>query len=218
MDTKQNGAHSLQISSDLRAAAPPDTVNDLAEGCVRFVERALGVRLDYRPETLPVLDHYVEQARSTASDRAEVLAAVAHMVGAYFGEVIRRRHASWWRLPGKDPTYWQLEFECVYLAFSPMLFIRDALTRDQAEANAHGDDEERLDGEVAAFELEEGDRQTVAERLAELPAVSEAEYYAPSTRLEVIDIAVDAIRARRIAAGEDVDAGLGPDDYAQGDG
>jgi hypothetical protein len=57
----------------------------------------------------------------------------------------------------------------------------------------------------------------VTARLAELPPVSDAEYYAPSTRLEVIDIAVEAIRSRRIAAGEEAEASLDPDDYSRGD-
>jgi hypothetical protein len=111
------------LSSGLSSEPPPEPVADLAEGCVRFVERALGVRLDYRPETLPLLDHYLEQARSATSERVEALPVVAQMAGAYFGEVIRRRHASWWRMEGQDPTFWQLEFESVYLAFSPVLFI-----------------------------------------------------------------------------------------------
>ena len=44
--------------------------------------------------------------------------------------------------------------------------------------------------------------------------MGEDEFYAPSTRVEVIDIAVEAIRARRLAGdGDDGDARLRPDDY-----
>jgi hypothetical protein len=228
MNTKQNGAGSSPISpAGLVASAepapaaasapPPPEVEDLAEGCVRFVERALGVRLDYRPETLPLLDHYLQQARAAMSERVEALPIVTHMAGAYLGEVIRRRHASWWRLGGDDPTYWQIELESVYLAFCPVLFIREALTRGHAADAAEGSPEDRAGGDPAALELEEADREAVAARLAELPPVSDDEYYSPSTRLEVIDIAVDAIRSRRLAAGEEVDAALEPDDYARGD-
>ncbi|HTN82644.1 MAG TPA: hypothetical protein VL242_03135 [Sorangium sp.] len=227
MNTKQNGAGSPPISAErpvesaLSAAAvapPPPAVEDLAEGCVRFVERALGVRLDYRPETLPVLDHYLEQARRATSEKVEALPVVAHMAGVYFGEVIRRRHASWWRMDGEDPTYWQVEFASVYLAFSPVLFVREALTRDPSAEPARDQAEDPLSGDPAALELEDEDREAVAARLAELPPVSEDEYYAPSTRLEVIDIAVDAIRSRRLAAGDETDASLGPGDYERGDG
>lgn len=211
---------------DLLSALPPDPVAELAGGCVRFVKQALGVKLDYQPETLPVLDHYLKLAREATSVRAEALPVVAHMAGAYFGEVIRRRHASWWRIEtAGDPMRWQLEFEAVYLAFNPVLFIHEALSRSQERAQDGGApgslqaNAESLDllAEVASLELQEEDSQAVSERLAELPPVSEDEYYAPSTRLEVIDIAVDVIRARRMAADEEADAALEPDDYDSGD-
>jgi hypothetical protein len=176
-------------------------VKDLAEACVRFVERKLKVKLDYEPETLPLLDHYLAEARGAAGERPEAGALVAHAAGAYLGEVVRRRYPSWWRADGDDPGAWRIELETVYLSFSPVELVADALHREgDAEAS------ERL-------ELEEEDRQAVADRLAELPPVDEDEFYAPSTRLEVIDIAVDAIRARRLAAGEEAEVHLGPEDY-----
>jgi len=235
MDGKRNGVRISSGPPDLLGAPPPDPVAELAGGCIRFVEQAVGVKLDYQPETLPLLDHYLAQAREAASARAEVLPVVAQMAGAYFGEVIRRRHASWWRIEkADDPMRWQLEFEGVYLAFNPVLFVHEALSRDPkrggrtsgttdeqpgAEAaplEAQETDEEP-GAEAAPLELQEEDSRAVADRLAELPPVSEEEYYAPSTRMEVIDIAVDVIRARRMAAGEDVDAALEPDDYNPGD-
>jgi hypothetical protein len=181
--------------------AAPEKVRDLAEACVRFVERSLGVKLDYTPETLPLLDHYVASARGTAGERPEAGALVAHAAGAYLGEVVRRRYPSWWRAEGDDPGAWRIELETVYLSFSPVELVADALHRT-------GDEEA---GE--ALELEEGDRQAVAARLGELGPVNEDEFYAPSTRLEVIDIAVDAIRARRLGADEPAEARLRPEDY-----
>ena len=179
----------------------PEKVRDLAEACVRFVERSLKVKLDYEPETLPLLDHYLASARDAAGERPEAGALVAHAAGAYLGEVVRRRYPSWWRLDGDDPGAWRIELSPVYLSFSPVQLVADALLRSSdLEAS------ERL-------ELEEEDREAVAARLAELPPVDEDEFYAPSTRLEVIDIAVEAIRARRLAAGDEGDSVLGPDDY-----
>ncbi len=168
---------------------------------MRFVERAVGVKLDYEPETLSILDHYLLGARAAAGERPAAAVLVAHAAGAYFGEVVRRRYPSWWRLEGEDPGAWRVELEPVYLSFSPAQLMADALFRE-------GDPEasERL-------ELEEEDRLAVAARLAELPPVGEDEFYAPSTRLEVIDIAVEAIRARRLAEGDGGDSALGPDDY-----
>jgi hypothetical protein len=196
------GGRAREAGGALDSAAP-DRVRDLAEGCVRFVEQALGVKLDYEPETLSLLDHYVEQARAAAAAQPTAAALVAHLAGAYFGEVVRRRHPSWWRAEGDDPSAWRIELESVYLSFSPVQLVADALFRG----------EEGVAEAAERLELTEEDRDAVAARLADLPPVPEEEFYAPSTRLEVIDIAVEAIRARRMAEGDDADAVLGPSDY-----
>jgi len=196
-------AQDVQDSEEARVATP-DRVRDLAEGCVRFVEKALGVRLDHTPETLSILDHYLEEGRKSAAERPEMATLLAHAAGAYFGEVVRRRYPSWWRLEGDDPAFWRIELEPVYLSFSPVQLMADALLR-------RGTGPE--DGAGEQLDLDEQDQEAVAARLAELPPVPEAEFYAPTTRLEVIDIAVDAIRARRMAEGEPEGAALRPEDY-----
>lgn len=197
--TGPNGGAPASLAAE---GGGPTAIVDLCAACVKFVERAVGVRLDYTPETLPVLDHYLAEARAAAVARPETGPLLAQAAGAYLGEVVRRRHAAWWRTEGDDPTFWRVELESVYLAFCPVLLIQDALSLPDAE----GEGESRL-------ELTEEDREAVAARLAELPQVEVEEYFAPSTRLEVIDIAVEAIRARKMAAGEHADAALGPSDY-----
>jgi len=198
----------LSQASQEATREAPDRVRDLAEGCVRFVEQALGVRLDYASETLSLLDHYLEEGRKSARERPETAALLAHAAGAYFGEVVRRRYPSWWRLEGDDPAFWRIELEPVYLSFSPVQFMADALLRPETDPSG-----EAQGGGGEQLELDEEDRVTVAARLAELPPVPVAEFYAPTTRLEVIDIVVDAIRARRTAAGEGEPAALRPEDY-----
>lgn len=189
---------------------PPARVGELAEACRRFVKTAVGIELDYEPETLSILDHYVEQSRGSLATRPEAIGLLAHTIGAYFGEVVRRRYASWWQIEGDDPAYWQIQLEPVYLAFSPVALAHEALSRGEAPAaDGAGEDE---GAPMSQLELEDEDRAAVAARLAELPPVSEDQFFAPSTRLEVIDIAVDTIRARQMAAGEP-EAHLGPDDY-----
>ena len=60
---------------------PPAEVGDLAESCVRFVHDALGMTLDYTPDTLPILDHYLrDRARGTSEEVLDLLAPAA---GAY---------------------------------------------------------------------------------------------------------------------------------------
>lgn len=203
-----NGSGSGGDSGGQKVGPAPPRVRDLAEGCVRFVERALGVRLDYEAETLSLLDHYIEESRKAARERPEATILLAQSVGAYFGEVVRRRYSSWWRVEGDDPTFWRIELESVYLSFSPVQLVADALLRNEEGAPPGGEE-----SASERFELDEGDREAVAARLVELPAVSEQEFYAPSTRLEVIDIAVEAIRARRMAEGGAADARFRPEDY-----
>ena len=205
----KNGTTTSHGSGGIDVSPPPERVGELAEACVRFVERAIGVELDYQAETLSLLDHYLEEGRKAAREKPETAALVAHAAGAYFGEVVRRRHASWWRAEGIDPAMYRLELESAYLSFSPVQLMADALLRvdrTEEESAEEEDASERL-------ELEEEDRDAVAQRLAELPPVSDREFYAPSTRLEVIDIAIEAIRARRMGDGDQAEDALRPEDY-----
>jgi hypothetical protein len=223
-----------------------ERARDLAEACVRFVEKAVGVRLDYQADTLPILDHYLEEGRKTLRERPEAMVVIAHTAGVYFGEVVRRRYPSWWRFDNDDPAGWRIELEPVYLSFCPVQLVADALLRVEDEASAamtardasaamteqdesaamtareasaeHDESAQATQdaGDLGAeerFELDEIDREAVGARLADLPAVTAREFYAPSMRLEVIDIAVEAIRARRLADGDEADAALCAEDY-----
>jgi hypothetical protein len=175
--------------------APP-FIAEMADACVRFVEAALGLKLDYSPETLPLLDHYISSRREelVSSDapslrRPEVMGLVARAAGAYFGEVVRRQIRSFWHAPSDDPSTWEVRFEAVYLSFSPIGVAFDAIT--------HGDEA----GPTAQFQLDDEDREAVEARLAELPSASDEEFFSFSTRLEVLEIAVDAIKARMMSSG-----------------
>ncbi|MDC3953769.1 hypothetical protein KEG38_07930 [Polyangium jinanense] len=229
---------------------PPRAVQDLADSCVRFVERALGFKLDFEPETLPVLDHYIEKAREDTRDRKEARPLLAQAIGAYLGEVARRQFQGFWRLEDEhDPRSWRVELEPVYLILRPIELATRALDlpptpprdtspiRERKDEEDDEDDEDENEGTEAAaesekapeeavvpdptddlgpalLELDEDDRAAVAERLALLPPVSDAEYHAPSTHLEVVEIIVEALRACRMAAGMEADAHLEPDDYS----
>jgi hypothetical protein len=179
----------------------PPEVRDLADTCVRNVERSLTIRLDYRAETLSVLDHWLNHERVANAGRADVMRLVGAAAGAYFGELVRRRHGAWWRLSGPSPAEWRIELEPVYLAFQPVQLVLDALLRESA------------DGLDERYELDADDEVEVRRRLALLAPVSEDEFYALTTRLDVLDIAVEVIRARRTTAGDECDLLLQPSDY-----
>ena len=82
-----------------------------------------------------------------------------------------------------------MRFESIYLAVTPLAVVYDAIS--------HGDEE----GPIAYLELEEEDREAVAARLEELPEATEEEFFSLATRLEVLEIAVDVVKARMMAAG-----------------
>lgn len=191
----------------LLAAPAPPAIADLADACVNYVERAIGVKLDYTLETLPLLDHYLEGARETLREKkggadSPTLSILAQAAGAYFGEVARKRHPAWWRLDA-DPAEHRLEFHHVFLVVRPVTLMLDALTLDPRGKAPTG---------LSGFELDEEDRGAAAARLAELPPVTLEEYVSPSTRLEVLDIVVDAVRAFHMSEGVPV-LELEPDDY-----
>ena len=210
----KNGTTTSHGSSGVDVTPPPERIGELAEACVRFVERAIGVKLDYQAETLSLLDHYLEEGRKAAREKPETAALVAHAAGAYFGEVVRRRHAAWWRTEGDDPAFYRIELESAYLSFSPVQLMADALLRTDRTGEEEEKEKDEADEDASErLELEEDDREAVAQRLAERPPVSDREFYAPSTRLEIIDIAIEAIRARRMGDGDQADDALRPEDY-----
>ncbi len=186
---------------------PPTEVLDLAMACVQFVDRAIGVRLDFTVETLPILDHYLAEARKTLRSKAEHEPAlvVASAAGAYVGEVVRRRFPSFWVLTPADQTEHRLQFMRLFLTVKPVIWVMDALTWE----DAHG-----ADGALAMI-LEPDDRKFVAPRLAELPAVTDEEFVRPSTRVEVLDIVVEAITTKQSADG-DPPLSLEAEDYLDG--
>jgi hypothetical protein len=172
-------------------ADPPAEVAELSDACVRFVATRYGITLDYRPDTLSLVDQWVRDAREEIRGAAdpsasqampeELVELVQSAAGAYLGEVIRRDRGAKWATPG-DRAEWRLCMSTVYCAFNPIGMAREALLLEPAE------------GWHAHFELDPGESDGIEARLAALPAVEEEEYYAPSTRYDVVSIVFEALR------------------------
>lgn len=176
--------------------APP-AVAESALTCVKYVQAALGVALDFEPETLPLLDHYLGQARQDARDRPETIPLLATVAGSYLGELLRRRHGGEWTVEGDDTDAWSLRLLAAPITVLPVVLAREAITG-------------LSDPELAPIQISDELRQAVSDHLAALPGVSEDEFLSPSTRVEVIDIAVDLLRAyKAVQRGQALDGVAG---------
>jgi hypothetical protein len=189
--------------------APPD-VESLAERCVAHVKHRLHFELDYTYETLGVLDHFVrlvvaDEGGGTAPPRghprrAHLVHLLAPTLGAYFGEVVRRAYPCRWRTDDGDPAEWALEFDEVFLRFNPLGAAAEALMEQPVETW----------GGALATSPEE--TPPLAERLDLAPPLPENEFFALSSRYDVLQIAEDWLRGRQAAkCAEPVF--FGPEDY-----
>lgn len=188
------------------ADAPPDpldpmpaAVADLVAACVRFVATRYGVPLDFTQDTLSLVDQYVRDGRKELSVRPEGVDLLAGSIGAYLGEVIRREHGGYWMADG-DPSAWRVQLSRVFLSFNPIGMAREALTLEEAE------------GFGAHLQLDEAERDAVEARLAALPEVDEEEFFLPTTRFDIVQIAVHALRAIMQSNGL-ADVRFTPEDY-----
>jgi hypothetical protein len=194
----------LEDRPDVLSALEPAplAVMHLASACIRYVATRYGVELDFTPETLSFVDQWVRDARAELQRRPEAADLVQGTAGAYLGEVIRRTFGGTWILPGDEGDHagWRLGLATVYCAFNPIGMVREAVTLAPA------------DGWHAHFELDPGEQEEIEQRLAALPPVDDEEYYAPSTRFDVVWIMVDALHAAMQARGLS-DVVFSADDY-----
>jgi hypothetical protein len=178
---------------------PPPQVADLAAACVRFVASRYGAPLDFAPETLSFVDHWVREARAETAVRPEAVELVQAAAGAYLGEVIRRAFGGAWRAEGHHAD-WRLQLERVYCSFNPIGMAREALLLESA------------DGWGAHFELDPAEADAIEQRLAALPPAPDDEFYAPSTRFDVVAILFEALRENLRSRGLS-DVRFAPEDY-----
>jgi hypothetical protein len=180
-------------------ADPPQEVAEMAAACVRFVASRYQSPLDFTPDTLSLLDHWLRDARADIAARPEAAILVQSAAGAYLGEVVRRQFGARW-VSGGEPQEWRLCLSTVYCAFNPLGMAREALLLAAA------------DGWHAHLELDPGERDAVEARLEALPAADDEEFYAPSTRFDILWIVVEALRGSMRARGLD-DVRFSPGDY-----
>lgn len=170
----------------------PPPLLELSQSLTDFVERAIGFRPDYTPETLPLVDHYVNQVRESLQNRPELIDLTAQAVGAYFGEVVRRHLFAFWRVPSPNFHDWQICGKSAFVSLNPIGIGYDSVSGNQSHS-----------GPNSQLKLAPEDQQAVADRLALLPPVSEEEFFSLSTRLETLEIVFEAVRSQAAQRGYD---------------
>jgi hypothetical protein len=159
----------------------------MAASCIEYAQRALGVELDYTSDTLPILDHYLQQAARTAGKRPEALSLITQVAAAYFGELLQRRFDCWWKIEG-DPTQWVIRFRQVYLELCPHDLVVAALGLPLPE-----------DAPEAGFHIDPDDIEFIGAYLAALPPVTEEDFRLLSTRYDTLETVVDQLKGRAVA-------------------
>jgi hypothetical protein len=197
---------SEQDPAGFDAVALADEVRELSASCEQHVRDAVGLALDGKIETLPILDHYVRISRDAVRERPELLPLLARTVGAYFGQVVADHFGGFWALPSSDVNTWHVCLRGVYLAFNPIGMAHAALIWSI--------DDELPPGPPAELRLSRQDRDWVEQRLAALPPVREGDFFTLSTRVEGLEVAVAALGEQMARSGSG-DVVYDDDDYAE---
>jgi hypothetical protein len=163
----------------------PEAIADLVRACLSYVKRSLGTELDFTPETLPLLDHYLTEVRDELQVKPELAELTAHAAGAYFGEVLRRQMRGFWRMPSESLHDFQVCSSVAFVSINPFGVAYDALFG--------GTDHQ---GPRSNLRVAPEDVGYVTARLATVPEVPEEQFYLLTTRIEAIEITVEALRAR----------------------
>jgi hypothetical protein len=163
----------------------PEAIADLVRACLEYVKRSLGTDLDFTPETLPLLDHYLIEVREELSAKPELAELTAHAAGAYFGEVLRRQMRGFWRMPSASLHDFQVCSSVAFVSINPFGVAYDALFGSADHQ-----------GPRSNLRVAPEDAGYVTARLATVPELPEDQFYLLTTRIEAIEITVEALRAR----------------------
>jgi hypothetical protein len=162
----------------------PAPVQPFYDAAKKYVQRAVGVELDYSEESLAYVDHYImATARAEAADQRlgpEVLALVAPALGAYLGQVAIKRFGGKWVVEG-EPAEWRVEFEPAPLSFHPVGMAAEALRGGEVE------------GYNATFAARTDLMGALLEALEAAPPVDEDYYYSLTGRFETLTHALDIL-------------------------
>ncbi|MGC4067709.1 MAG: hypothetical protein QM784_24280 [Polyangiaceae bacterium] len=129
---------------------------------MRFVRDSIGVELDFTPETLPLLDHYLLSARQDLEEKPELRELVLRIGrGPFRRSWSRRRLNGFWQVPTPDTHTWRVCGRHIIFSVNPVGVV--------AETVVGGPDG---DGPSGSFLLARADREDVTKRLSGDPSTS----------------------------------------------
>lgn len=189
----------------------PQLVASLVTRCVVHVQNKLGIELDFKSETLSLLDYFIRDVLEDEGGgftppigdprRAHVIHLLAPTIGAYFGETLCRLFPCRWRLKSQEPKEWMIEFKHVPLRLSPVGVAAEAIA------------EENLETWVSAIATSPEHTEALVERLEVAPPVPEDEFFSIATRFEVLQIAQEYLHARKQSRVPAPPDSFSPNDY-----
>jgi hypothetical protein len=151
----------------------PEEIGPPPPAVAELVATRYGVMLDFTPDTLSLVDQWVHDARVELAAAPQTVEIVQGAAGAYLGEVIRRAFGGNWFAEGEYDG-WRVDLSRVYLTLNPIGMVREALMLESQE------------GWHSHLETDAAEREDLERRLAALPEVSDEEYFAPTTRFDVV--------------------------------
>ncbi len=173
----------------------PEEVVVSAERCVAHIKHRYKFDLDYSIDTLSVVDSFIRDILAEEGDgeappagderRTQLIHLLGPSIGAYFGVVLSKNFPTRWRLKSEKAYEWFIEFETVPLRFNPVVAASEALF------------EENIDSWGPAMLTEAEETPHLIERLKAAPPIPEDEFYSLTTRLEVLQIAVEYLLSRK---------------------
>lgn len=169
----------------------PEEIAPYVAAAVDYIFNAYRVDLDLSVESLAVVDHYITKARDAEPAIRDLLATA---IGAYFGEALRKEMDGDWDLTeGREPAQWILDLP-QGISLRPVGMAAEALAMDEVEG---------YDGAIYVPDDQISVLGAVLKAQDPLPP---EQYYALSTRFEVIQKVTEALVAAKQRSGKQGDA------------
>lgn len=157
------------------------TVGDLVTAAKEYVRRTMGVELDLSAESLPVVDHHLEETPFLEPSVQELMIAA---FGIYFGEVARLRFKGRWVKEDtkENPSSLKMELAGGSLSFFPTGVVAEAIKKGPVDG---------WDGDI---DVPRHAVSRLKEKLDRLGPVEERHYYSLVGRMEALESLVEGLK------------------------